>query len=667
MRVCLVSALSKLGASLPEDGFGDFDDAPLGVLTLASILERDGVPVEFLDLDWEYARHRRGGGGEVEFADAVATRLARSESGMFGFSTLCQSWPLTLAIVRRLKKRRPDACVVLGGPQASTVDVPAIRQFPDVDFIVRGEADDTLPRLVEAVAGRRRNLELLPGLTYRSYSAVCRTPDPPPVVDLDALPLPAYHLYEGVSRVRRMVLEAGRGCPFACSFCSTNDFFRRRFRLKTPAVLLGQMRRMEALYGADTFSLVHDMFTVDRRRVVEFCEAFIAAGSRYRWSCSARTDCVDEPLLELMARARCTGLFFGIETGSAALQKSIAKNLVLPRALEVVRQAAGHGIDTTVSLITGFPDETAADFRDTVSFMLSAAPPDSVQVQLHLLSPLAGTPLEVAHRGRLLLDRTKSDISKQMQLPQEAAGWIEAYPEIFSSFYHIPAPHLDRQYLAEAREFLLTGLRHARWLLLALHQIRGHILDVFDTWRTSPFAREGALKGLLRFSESHYGRHPAIAALLHFYALVGAAANEPVAAMPMVAGGHTVPVLAEGTQLFALPFSLSTLLATIREGRVYEFAGGPPETVAVTPRAVVALHPLQAGLLSQCDGRRSVEAVVRSADRSLWACLPGIKPAHAGYVVLDDLAKAGIVSWRAGGAEQTRAAAAGARSPQSGG
>jgi radical SAM superfamily enzyme YgiQ (UPF0313 family) len=70
------------------------------------------------------------------------------------------------------------------------------------------------------------------------------------------------------------------------------------------------------------------MFTVDRRRVVVFCEAMIASGEKFTWSCSARTDCVDEPLLELMAHAGCHGLFFGIEAGSVRMQTIIDKHWI---------------------------------------------------------------------------------------------------------------------------------------------------------------------------------------------------------------------------------------------------------------------------------------------------------------------------------------------------
>ena len=89
------------------------------------------------------------------------------------------------------------------------------------------------------------------------------------------------------------------------------------------------MRLVRDVYGITTFDLIHDMFTVDRKRVIAFCEAVIATGEEFYWNCSARTDCIDEEMIAIMARAGCRAIFFGIETGSARLQKIVKKNIDL--------------------------------------------------------------------------------------------------------------------------------------------------------------------------------------------------------------------------------------------------------------------------------------------------------------------------------------------------
>src|SRR6185295_13886713 len=110
--------------------------------------------------------------------------------------------------------------------------------------------------------------------------------------------------------------------------------------------------------------------TIDRKKVVAFCDAVVESGEKFTWGCSARTDCIDDELLELMARAGCTGIFFGIETGSQRLQ---------------------HVIKTTVALIAGFPEETREDLRDTIHFFIDSLRFDHAEPQCSLLAPLAAT------------------------------------------------------------------------------------------------------------------------------------------------------------------------------------------------------------------------------------------------------------------------------------
>jgi radical SAM superfamily enzyme YgiQ (UPF0313 family) len=202
-----------------------------------------------------------------------------------------------------------------------------------VDLVVRGEAEETFPAVLSAIEGDT-GFDAILGITYRVKGQIVRARNAPVIKNLDALPIPAYHLYADVEKCSNIPLELGRGCPFACSFCSTNDFFRRNFRLKSPQKMLAQMRELKKRYGVSAFDLVHDMFTIDRKRVVSFCRELVESGEMFRWGCSARTDCIDEELIAEMAEAGCRGIFFGIETGSVRMQRSVNKKLIWKKRCE---------------------------------------------------------------------------------------------------------------------------------------------------------------------------------------------------------------------------------------------------------------------------------------------------------------------------------------------
>ena len=513
MNVCLITAPTVTEFTATDEINSESVkrsacEPQLGILSLAAVLEQRGDNLRIIDLNRAYLKYASGGAISVRRFVEVAARLIVDchHSEIYGFGTICSSYPLTIRIAEAVKALHKDCIVLFGGPQASVVDVQTLATFPFVDFILRGEAERSLPNLLQALMGLHK-LDRVPGLTHRCGSRPERNCSSPAIADLDSLPFPAYHLTGDLVGAKTAALELGRGCPFACTFCSTNDFFRRNFRLRSPARVLRNMQEIATEYSIRDFDLIHDMFTVDRRRVVAFCQAMISSNEKFTWSCSARTDCIDQELLELMALAGCVGIFLGVESGSRKMQAIIDKHLDPKQAEKIIDTAEQLGIRTTVSLIAGFPEETWDDVKQTMHmFMYSARHPHSGP-QLNLLAPLAETPIYSAHKGELLLDELCSDMSQQSANRDDAdLHLIRAYPEIFPNFYLLPSPFLDHARLFELREFALIGTESFRWLLSAVDQETSGIADFFLEWRDYRLHSRPSLSGfdLRRYYRSEF-------------------------------------------------------------------------------------------------------------------------------------------------------------------
>jgi radical SAM superfamily enzyme YgiQ (UPF0313 family) len=622
---------------------------PLGVLSLAAVLEEKGIPHQLFDLNrlfYEWICNESPG-GEGGFFPLAVRALQSVHANVYGFGTISSSYPLTVRLAREVKRAHPDAAIVFGGPQASAVAVETLEAFPFVDVVVRGEAEQTLPELLTAL-GCANGLAGVAGITFRRNGSVVCTRDSPVLPDLDRLPTPAYHLWPGIEKRRTIPLEVGRGCPFACTFCSTSEFFRRRFRLKTPARVIEQMKALHQTYGTATFNLVHDTFTAVRAQVVEFCHFLLNCGCKFEWTCSARTDCVDEELLALMARAGCRGFFFGIESGSARIQRAIGKCLDLEHASAAIRCTANHRMRATISLITGFPSETADDLRGSVSFIMNALRCDRVQAQFHLLAPLAGTALNREFRGRLKWDGLFSDMAFQ-GWRQDAAdrALILEHPSIFPNFYSVPTAHLDRGHLMELHDFLMYGIEQFRWLMVALDR-RSGILAVFDRWRTwrashRPLVRvdgeyhaSAAFRGdFLEFVASEYpagedAESLAVTTLLEYETQFerpyqrGTAppASPPTPeGAPPVADLEAVPRVATGVTLLHLSADYEGVIDCLRSNRPLGDVPRRPVVVAdrQLPRGgveMLQLSALSAALIQLCDGVRTVREIA-----ALFPCL----------------------------------------------
>ena len=675
MKVCLVTASTFNGVDADARSEPLDEDSPLGILSLAACLRARGTDVVFCDFTQFLREVRRPG---IDPCGPAADWVLGTSADVFAFSTICSTYPFTLRVAEDVRRRAPHHPLILGGPQATVTDRGVLSAFSCIDVVVRGEGEYVLPEVLDALEGRRR-LSSVAGITYRALGTPWRTPDAPVILDLDALPDPAYELDPLTSRRRFLSLELGRGCPFACEFCSTNDFFRRRFRLKSPARVIAQMRRAHEQFGHRRFSLVHDMFTVDRRRVVAFCEAMREADTGFEWTCSARTDSVDPELLRLMADSGCVSVFFGVESGSQAQQRRMNKDLDVDEARRAIACATGLGMSTSVSLIVGFPDEPPEDFRQTVSFMLDAARHDRAHPRMHLLAPLVGTPLAVKYRDQVRLvagiysDASVATIGLQHASPERAL--IEAHPDLFLNFYLMPM-QLPPAYLGEARLFLSDGIRRCRWLFVALdREVPGGILSVFDewlNWRAEPasagryYRSRRFVEDLLAFLfERYHGRGYRASDVLIRYLrdlIAAVAADESPGGpadddvvSPPTTGSYAedaVPHLPPNTWLLELRGSVPAVIESLRAQRLpAENETDRPAHLLVrdTPQQwqeLTELPPVAAAVLRLCDGRRQVADVIDAFDTSA----AGFAPAPPGPVcefVLQRLSEARILTFAA--------------------
>ena len=397
----------------------------------------------------------------------AAKDILKKKPEIIGFSTWCITYPASLLVAKEIKKLSPKIPIVFGGPQSSILAIETLTEFPYIDYILSGEADHTLPQLVFELSKENPDFELICGLTYRDKNGkIVKNNQNGPILNLDELPLPAYDL---LPKPGVLNIDVGRGCPFQCTYCTTNDFFSKKYRLKSANRIIREMMSGYQKMGIKSFGFIHDMFTLNKKMVFEICSKLIDLqhndGIFFTWSCSARIDCVTNEMLIQMKKAGCHSIFFGIESGSEKIQKSIKKNLDLEKVFEVADLCRVSGLKMYASFIIGFPDETKADIEKTLLCVLKLALKD-VFVQVSELTLLPGTPLFNNLKENLVFDGSFSNFSKTI-CGREELQLITDYPHIFSSFFYLPVKSLERDKIVFINQ-MINKISHFRNTLLIL-------------------------------------------------------------------------------------------------------------------------------------------------------------------------------------------------------
>ncbi len=374
----------------------------------------------------------------------VARHLLELQPDIIGFSTWCISYPASLLIAKEIKKANSKIPIIFGGPQASVLAEKTLQMFPQVDFVLTGEADYSFPRFVEEWNKQQPDFSSVPGLCYSdSNKQIFYNKPDNAILEMDNLPLPAYELFP---RQKSIKLDVGRGCPFNCSYCSTNSFFSKKYRVKSAGRVIHEMLTLHNKMKVSHFGFAHDMFTLNKKHVFELCSRLIELknqeGIHFNWTCSARIDCVNKKMLTAMQKAGCQSIFFGIESGSEKIQKSIQKNLNVSKGYQIADFCRTAGLKMHASFISGFPEEDTKDAEETLKCILKLAAKGAF-VQISELSLLPGTKLYNAHKNNLKFDGKFSGFSRTVCGPSELK-LVKKHPDIFSSFYFLPVNSLKR-------------------------------------------------------------------------------------------------------------------------------------------------------------------------------------------------------------------------------
>lgn len=478
---------------------------PIGILSVASLFRQAGWQVTLVDSNAAYLNHLELGGDIDTFSDYMAGLLAAKETSIYGFTSICSSYHLTLHICKLLKERMPSCLIVLGGPQATSTAKETMTQCPYVDYIMVGEVEKSIKAFVDHY---ELAPDLVPGLFYRRNREIRDNSAgfPPSVSEF---PGPAYDLWD-MDSVGYFSIEAGRGCPRKCKFCSTSRFFGNSYRIKSTNALISESLELISLYGKHKIVFIHDNLFRNPQACIDFCQSWMSE-SKLRgveWSCSLRVDLISPLIAETLSQANCTGVFLGVETGSDSMQKIIRKNIRLEAAADSIRELHKNGIHTTISFIIGFPEETEEDLGKTLDFYHNVLRSPLSKPQAGALVVLGDTDYQSDGDDSMMpynSRRSSSLAHRGPPMPSSITALIQASKTLFSS-HHLPRlQHLDRENITECEHFLRFTTVPYRWLLVAAGDCLGlGLYDIFRIWRRQSRNRDVSTLSYVYYAGSQF-------------------------------------------------------------------------------------------------------------------------------------------------------------------
>lgn len=338
---------------------------PLGIAWLAAVLRQAGYHDVFL-IDSMAGRYSN---------QDIVELLKKQGPDVIGISFGTQIRFSAFDLARLIKEDFPQVLLVAGGPHPTLAAQDTLKNIPEIDIVVRGEGEVSFLNLVRAI-DENRNLAEVRGVSFRDQKGnVIHNLPELPIQDLDKLPLPARDLlpmekYEQttvLSRKRATSILSSRGCPYHCVYCSTSEQWGHFIRHRSAKNVVDEIESLLKTYPfLESIRFFDDVFTMDKKRVIDICQEILRRKLNFTWECEARVNTIDEEIVREMKKAGCEFIDLGIESGSNRILKNIKKNITVEQAIEAVKTTKKAGIGLKVFFMHGLPGETYEDIKKTV-------------------------------------------------------------------------------------------------------------------------------------------------------------------------------------------------------------------------------------------------------------------------------------------------------------
>lgn len=359
---------------------------PIGLLQIAAVLEQAGHATAVHDC--------LGPGGSRSVAEHTRRVLA-TDPEIVGFSATTSSFLDAYDMAVLLKEQRPDLKIVVGGAHASALGSSLLPHFPAIEYLCVGEGEGLMSDLAEGKPARE-----IGNLVYRENGQVRCNPRRPRLARLDELPFPAYHKLAGFPHAYHLPLfgfvkrpgatmVTSRGCTFTCSYCD-RTVFERRYCYHSPAYVQAHMRWLRDQFGIRHINFYDDLFTADRRRVMELCDGLARDALGMDFNCAVRAGQADGELLGALKRAGCLQVSIGIESGSPELLARHKSGATVEDMKQTVEAAHAAGLRAKGLFIFGLPGETPQTAQ-TTSDLIASLRLDELNISK--FSPFHGAPL----------------------------------------------------------------------------------------------------------------------------------------------------------------------------------------------------------------------------------------------------------------------------------
>jgi magnesium-protoporphyrin IX monomethyl ester (oxidative) cyclase len=420
---------------------------PLGIMYLAAVLEQNNYFPKILDcLIHPESTFTIQGDREIHGIPEkrIIKIIEQEKPDLVGitcpFTAQIDSAIRIAGLVKRIDRK---ITTVIGGSHSSIRGTNLLEKCENIDIAVKGEGENTFLQIAEHLE-KNTELSSIQNIVYRDQTGkIKQTASGGYIMDLDALPYPAYHLVDmrlyfdlldqGMmtrpsNQKRSISLISSRGCPFNCVFCSIHLHMGKKWRAHSAEYIVDHIEYVVTKYDVKHISFEDDNLTLDIERARSIFSGIIEKNIKITWDApnGIRADRMDEAFIRLMKKSGCIELIIGVESGDqAVLDKIIDKKLDLNSVIKIAAICKKLKIKTQAFFVIGIPGEKGENIKKTLDFALMLKKKYGVIPNMNIATPLFGTRMyDIAKKNNYLV-KEPDPRSLSMASQTQGSGLIQ--------------------------------------------------------------------------------------------------------------------------------------------------------------------------------------------------------------------------------------------------
>jgi len=367
--------------------FGEF--LPFSEMALTAYLKQQGFKAKIINASpWIKKPITAQDSLFEDYLNYVINEITCLKPRFVGMGTFTSDYDFIIQASQRIK----ECCnikILIGNVHASVKPDDFIFKDSPVDIVVIGEGELTIEEIIKAPEWDTHFLRNVRGISFYDpiNDTTVITEKRDLIQDISILPMPSYQDIDmnyylqpskriiGYAYYVVVPVYTGRGCPFRCRFCaSSNVWGQHSVRAVSVDNIIKEIKYLIDQYQVDAVYLLDDTFTVNKTRVLDFCQKIKPIN--IVWAAQTRVNLINEEMIKAMKDAGCVQLTFGVETGSPKLLKLMQKDITVEQVREAFTLCKKYKMRTFANMMFNLPEEDEEDVRLSCELFREIDPDD---------------------------------------------------------------------------------------------------------------------------------------------------------------------------------------------------------------------------------------------------------------------------------------------------